>query len=102
MTGFRSEFFLRLKLVSLKLPHTMTFKDRLDEPISAKRIEWALDRLAEIMVRLCEEGQKCLPIYKRLEAELATYRAQERDMVAVGERAKRLKTQRAHSLRTRG
>ncbi|WP_208623367.1 hypothetical protein [Rhizobium laguerreae] len=33
-------------------------------------------------------GQKCLPIYKRLEAELATYRALERDMAAVRERKK--------------
>ncbi|MGO6998275.1 hypothetical protein [Rhizobium leguminosarum] len=72
-----------------------TVTHRRDKPITAKRIERALDRLAEIMVRLGDEGQKCLPIYKRLEAELATYRALERDMAAVRERAKRSKAQRA-------
>lgn len=36
-----------------------------DKPITAERIERALNRLAEIIVQLGDEGRKCLPIYKR-------------------------------------
>lgn len=62
-----------------------------DKPITAKRIERALNRLAEVMVKLGSEGQICLPIYERLESELASYRAQEQKMLEVRVRAKRSK-----------
>lgn len=73
----------------------MTFKDRLNEPISTKRIERALNRLSEIMVKLGAEGEKCLPIYERLERELAEYRVRERKMKEVRERARKSKVARA-------
>ncbi|MGR9169625.1 hypothetical protein [Rhizobium sp. KDH_Rht_773_N] len=73
----------------------MTFKTRLDKPITAKRIERAMNRLAEIMVKLGPEGENCLPIYERLERELTGYRAREQKMMEVSERAKQSKASRA-------
>lgn len=61
------------------------------KPVTIERIERALDRLAEIMIDLGEDGPKCLPIYERLETELATLRDSDDKMAAVRERAKRSK-----------
>ncbi|MGO7673876.1 hypothetical protein ACC817_28585 [Rhizobium ruizarguesonis] len=67
----------------------------LAQPITAKRIERALNRLAEIMARFGKEGDQLLPIYERLERELADYRAREQKMAEIRERAKRSKAARA-------
>lgn len=73
----------------------MTLKDRLDKPITAKRIERALNRMAEIIVTLGKEGEQLLPGYERLERELADYQAREQKMNEVRERAKKSKAARS-------
>ncbi|XAZ24038.1 hypothetical protein LVY75_12485 [Sinorhizobium sp. B11] len=72
----------------------MTSRDQSDKPITAKRIEHALDRLAEVTVRLGAEGYKCIPIYERLERELADHRAREQKMLEIRERARKSKAAR--------
>jgi hypothetical protein len=72
----------------------MTFKDLLDKPVTAKRIERALNGCAEIMVRLGKEGEQLIPIYERLERELTDYRAREQKMLEIRERAKKSKAAR--------
>lgn len=62
--------------------------------LTAERIERALNRLAEIMIKLGSQGERCLPIYERLETELATWRAREHKMVEARERVKRSKAER--------
>lgn len=59
--------------------------------ITTERIERALDRLAEIMVELGERGAHYLPIYERLEREIAERKALENKMAAVHDRVKQLK-----------
>ena len=65
------------------------------KPITAERIEAALDRLAEIMIDLGPEGAACLPIYERLERELELAKSVENKMASVMERARRSKSGRA-------
>lgn len=65
------------------------------KPVTAERIERALDVLARIMIELGEEGLRCLPIYERLEKELAAIKSGQDKMAAVQERAKRSKDQTA-------
>ncbi|HEV2502369.1 MAG TPA: hypothetical protein VGV39_04805 [Mesorhizobium sp.] len=61
------------------------------KPITAQRIEDAMDLLAECLVNLgTKEAEIYLPIYQRLERELAAYRQLEDTKLAVFERARRL------------
>lgn len=73
----------------------MTFRDRLDKPVTAKRIERSLNGCAEIMARLGKEGEQLIPVYERLERELAAYRAREQKMLEIRERARKSKAARA-------
>lgn len=66
-----------------------------EKPITAGRIERALNRLSEIMVQLGPEGDICMPIYERLESELTVYRAREQKSAEVHERARNSKAARA-------
>lgn len=65
------------------------------EPITIERLECALDRLAEIMVTMGDDGRHYLPIYDRIESELESMRANEDRMSAVRKRLERSKGQRA-------
>jgi len=60
------------------------------EPIMAARIERCLDRIAEIIATDRDGGRVYLPIYARLERELAEHRAAEDLLAAVHERVRRL------------
>lgn len=62
--------------------------------ITAERIERALDKLAHFMVRLGAEGPRLLPIYERLEAELASRQDLDNKMAEVRERARRIRKNR--------
>lgn len=59
------------------------------KPVTAERIERALDNLARIMVEFGDEGTKLLPIYERLEEELTAIKSGEDKMAAVRDRLKR-------------
>lgn len=72
-----------MKLVPVKITQQSA-----KQPITAERIERALDHLAEIIVQLGEGGAHYLPIYERLENELAAMKAQEAMMERVRERAR--------------
>lgn len=65
------------------------------KPITPERIENALDRLAELMVKLGEKGTLCLPIYERLESELEAIKTRDTQMAAVLARFKQSKDRRA-------
>lgn len=67
--------------------------------ITVERIERALDKLAEVMLAI-PNGDRCLPIYERLETELAAYRAKEDKMAAVRERAHRSETKAPDTMNT--
>lgn len=66
-----------------------------DSPVTAKRIERALDRLAEIIVQKGDEGWKWVSIYKKLDEELMRLKALEDDMKIIRERARRSKAKRS-------
>lgn len=59
------------------------------EPVTAERIERALDGLARIMVDAGAAGRAYLPIFVRLERELADMRDADDAMAAVLDRVKR-------------
>lgn len=59
--------------------------------VSITEIEAAMDRLSEIIVAIGKDGHKLLPIYKRLESELAKLKEQDTDMSAIFARAAGLK-----------
>ena len=63
------------------------------QPITIARIERAMDILAHWMVKLGDDGMKCLPIYDRLGMELEQLSSTESKMAEVFARAKRLKHQ---------
>lgn len=65
------------------------------KPITPERIENALDRLAELMVKLGEKGLLCLPIHERLESELEAIKTRDTQMAAVLARFKQSKDRRA-------
>ena len=67
----------------------MSRRPRQPEPVTAERIERALDGLARIMVEAGAEGRAYLPIYVRLERELAAMRDADDAMAAVVARARR-------------
>ncbi|MCA6107722.1 hypothetical protein [Bradyrhizobium cenepequi] len=59
------------------------------EPIGVAEIEWCLDRLALEMERVGKRGIAYLPIYERLETELAAAKAKEDRLVRARVRAAR-------------
>lgn len=64
-------------------------------PVTAERIERAMDRLAEVIVSLGGAGSRVLPIYQRLEEELATLRRADSSMDSVLDRLRRSKGRKA-------
>ncbi|MET4199954.1 hypothetical protein [Bradyrhizobium sp. LA6.12] len=68
-----------------------------DEPITADLIERCLDRLAFEMARAPMGGEVYLPIYERLESELAALKAKEDMMERARVRAARF--MREHSIK---
>lgn len=61
----------------------MTRHPRQPEPVTAERIERALDGLARLMVDAGVAGRVYLPIFVRLERELAKFRAEDDAMARV-------------------
>jgi hypothetical protein len=47
------------------------------DPITVAKLEWCLDRLAYAMHRAPQGGEVYLPIFERLESELAAAKAKE-------------------------
>ncbi|MCP1766070.1 hypothetical protein [Bradyrhizobium japonicum] len=47
------------------------------DPITVAKLEWCLDRLAHAMHRAPQGGEVYLPIFERLESELAAAKAKE-------------------------
>ncbi|QSY95916.1 hypothetical protein J2J97_08400 [Rhizobium bangladeshense] len=60
-----------------------------DAPITIQRLEDALDRLAEAIVFMGDDGMKFLPIFRRVENELAELKRRHEEMAAILERVKR-------------
>ncbi|MDH0613433.1 MULTISPECIES: hypothetical protein [unclassified Agrobacterium] len=71
-----------------------------NEPVTAERIERALDKLAEIIVFLGDDGVEVLPIYERLEMELEPMKQLEAKMDEIRARAARSKLRRQHKDRS--
>lgn len=63
-------------------------------PVTAERIERALDRIAEIIVARGDQGEAWLPLYEHLERALRDHKAREKRMAAVRERVTRSRGQR--------
>jgi hypothetical protein len=63
--------------------------------ITVERLELYLDRLAEIMSDPYYNAEDVLPIYERIESEIALRRQTGDKIAAIRERATRLKGQRA-------
>lgn len=62
------------------------------KPITAARIEAAMDDLAVIMVRLGKKkAEQLMPVYERLEQELEDYRSKEAKFDAILAHGKQLK-----------
>lgn len=66
-------------------------------PITAARLERALDRVAFIMSRRKDGGAGFLPLYRRIEADIAEQRAVEDALEAARERAKRARASRTQA-----
>jgi len=64
------------------------------QPVTAERIEAALDAVARFIIELGDEGPVVFPIYKRLKDELAKLEAEAELMAEIRERALRAKPQR--------
>lgn len=62
--------------------------------VTVERLEGALDCLAEVMVEMGNDGAVYLPIYERLERELAEMRSAQDKMTAIRERAKAARSRR--------
>jgi hypothetical protein len=60
-----------------------------DGPITAVRLEHCLDRLAFIMSRRADGGVGFLPLYRRIERDIAEQRAVEDALAQARERARR-------------
>ena len=73
---------------------------KLDEPLTVQRVERALDKLAETIVFLGDDGQKLLPLYDRLEQELAALKSSDSRMDEIRARAARSKLRRQHKDRS--
>lgn len=65
------------------------FVRQIEKTISSKRIERALDVLAYWIVRLGPDGEKCLPIYDRLENELVDMKKREERLRDIRKRVQR-------------
>lgn len=65
------------------------------QPITAQRIERALNRVAEIIVARGDQGETWLPLYDYLERALQDCQAKEGRLAAAHERVKRLRDQTA-------
>ncbi len=74
----------------------MSRANKSDEPETAARIERALDKLAEIIVLLGDDGVNVVPIYERLEKELAALKSSGSRMDEIRARAARSKLRRQH------
>lgn len=61
-------------------------------PVTAERIERALDRVAEIIVARGDRGEEWLPLYDYLERALQDHQAKEERLKAVSDRVKRLRS----------
>lgn len=61
------------------------------QPITAQRIERALDRVAEIIVARGDQGETWLPLYEYLERALQDCHAKERRLAVAHQRVKRLR-----------
>ncbi|NTD96427.1 hypothetical protein G6M26_31940 [Agrobacterium tumefaciens] len=59
--------------------------------MTVERVEQALDKLAEIIVFLGDDGVNLLPIFERVEADLETMKASTDRLASVRERLKRSK-----------
>lgn len=57
-------------------------------PVTIQRLENALDRLAEAIVFMGDDGLKFLPVYRRVETELAAMKRCHEEMAAIRERVK--------------
>ncbi|KAB2758003.1 hypothetical protein F9K81_11680 [Brucella anthropi] len=57
------------------------------KPITAERIERAMDVLAMWIIKLGVDGEKCIPIYDRLETELRALKHHEQRMQDIQRRA---------------
>jgi hypothetical protein len=67
------------------------------KPLTVERLERALDLLAAEVIAFGDRGRELLPMYKRLETELANMRAEADLMVAVRARLKQPSDQRGVS-----
>ncbi|EHH07573.1 hypothetical protein ATCR1_06891 [Agrobacterium tumefaciens CCNWGS0286] len=67
-----------------------------DEPLTVERIERALDKLAETIVFLGDDGQKLLILYEHVEKELERMQQLESKMDAIRARAALSKQRRQH------
>jgi hypothetical protein len=65
------------------------FVRQIEKIISSERIERALDVLAYWIVRLGPDGEKCLPIYDRLENELIDMKKREERLRDIRKRVQR-------------
>lgn len=61
------------------------------EVLTVERVERALDKLAQMIVLMGDEGHCMLPLYERVESELDTMKAQMSKLSAVHLRVKQLK-----------
>jgi len=59
----------------------------LGEPITVERIEWCLDRVAIAIAKAGDHGSVYLPIYRRLERELAALKEDSTSLSAALHRA---------------
>ncbi|KRQ03495.1 hypothetical protein AOQ71_32865 [Bradyrhizobium manausense] len=63
------------------------------DPITVATLEWCLDRLAYAMHRAPQGGEVYLPIFERLESDLAALRAKEAMLERARARAARFMRQ---------
>ena len=66
-----------------------------EDEVTAARLQLCLDRLTEIMADPRYVGERFLPLYERLEREIAARQNNDHKLAAIRERARQLKGQRA-------
>jgi hypothetical protein len=72
------------------------------QPITVETLEWALDRMAEIMAEAPDGGVTYLPIWQRLEGERDQLLTQNDAMAAVRARQAKLAKKQGQTLTTIG